>query len=334
MDRVLHNRGEVAESTRKKILEIIEELNYQPNILASTLASKKSAVFATLFPEPPSEEGYWSKPIKGVQKRIAELPQYGVQIQPFTFSQTDSKNFVSESERILELKPDGVVLAPFFKKEALVFIGKLIELNIPFVFIDSEIKDAGQLSYIGQDSYQSGLVSGKLLDLMLPEGNILVIHFAKEMDNQNHLIQREKGFYDWFSKRAGNPHQLFTTDVPDTDNQSWMDQIVKKIKEHNIRGIFVTNSKVFHIGYLIEKYELKHLKVIGHDLVKENVDYLKKDLVHFLICQRPEEQGYNAVNKLFRSVVQKRKIKPEKYTSIDIITKENIDYYKEFNQII
>ena len=328
---MLHNRGEVAESTRKKILEIIEELNYQPNILASTLASKKSALFATLFPQPPSEEGYWSKPIKGVQKRIAELPQYGVQIQPFTFSQTDSKSFEAESERILELQPDGVVLAPFFKKEALAFIEKLNELTIPFVFIDSEIKDAGQLSYIGQDSYQSGMVSGKLLDLMLPEGNIMVIHFAKEMDNQNHLIQRERGFYDWFAKREDNPHYLFTTDVPDTDDNSWMEHIVNKIKEHDIRGIFVTNSKVFHIGCLVEKYNLKHLKVIGHDLVKENVDYLKKDLVHFLICQRPEEQGYNALNKLFRSVVQKRQIEPEKYTSIDIITKENIDYYKEFN---
>jgi len=328
---VLHNRGEVAESTRKKILEIIEELNYQPNILASTLASKKSALFATLLPEPPSADGYWSKPIKGIRKRIAELPQYGVRIQPFTFSQTDSGSFVAESERILELQPDGVVLAPFFKKEALTFIGKLNESNIPFVFIDSEIKDAGQLSYIGQDSYQSGLVSGKLLDLMLPEGNILVIHFAKEMDNQNHLIQREKGFYDWFEKREDNPHQLFTTDIPDTDNPEWMAQIVQRIEQYNIRGIFVTNSKVFHIGRLLEKYNLKHLKVIGHDLVKENIDYLRKNLVHFLICQRPEEQGYNAVNKLFRSVVQKRQIEPEKYTSIDIITKENIDYYKEFN---
>jgi LacI family transcriptional regulator len=52
-------------------------------------------------------------------------------------------------------------------------------LHIPFVFIDSEIKNAGQIGYIGQNSYQSGLVSGKLLDMILPEGNILIIHFAK-----------------------------------------------------------------------------------------------------------------------------------------------------------
>lgn len=311
-------------------MEIVEELNYQPNILASTLASKKTVTFASLFPQPPSAEGYWNKPVIGVQKRIAELKQFGVQISAFTFNQSDSKSFVRESERILELRPDGVVLAPFFKKEALAFIEELKENKIPFVFIDSEIKDAGHLSYIGQDSYQSGLVSGKLLDMILPEGNILVIHFAKAMDNQNHLIQREIGFYDWFAKNKSNQHQLFTTEIPDTDNISWMKTISGQIKKDNIKGIFVTNSKVFHIGELLEKEHISDMMVIGHDLLKQNINFLKKDLVHFLICQRPEEQGYNAINKLFRSVVQKKPVEKENYTSIDIITKENADYYKEF----
>jgi len=330
VDRVLHNRGEVSERTKKKILKIISELDYKPNIFASNLASKKSAVFATLLPQPPSKEGYWNKPFIGIQKRIAELQQYGIQISPFTFSQTDRTEFVIEAEKIIELKPDGVVFAPFFKKESLEFIEKLKRSNIPFVFIDSEIKDAGQISYIGQDSYQSGLVSGKLLDLMLPGGNILIIHFAKEMDNQNHLIEREKGFYDWYKNNSKDGHQLFTTEVSNTDDDEWMVSVNNLIGSNNIKGIFATNSKVFFVGRLIEKYKLEDIKVIGHDLVKWNVEFLQKNIVQFLICQRPEEQGYNAINKLFRFVVEKNSISDQSYTSIDIITKENMDYYNEF----
>ena len=327
---MLHNRGEVAESTKNKIRKIIDELNYQPNIFASTLATKKSAVFATLLPQPLLIDGYWNKPFIGVKRRITELLQYGIQIQTFTFNQTNPKSFVLETEQILELRPDGVVLAPFFKKESTKFIEKLKEFEIPFVFIDSEIKDAGQLGYIGQNSFQSGLVSGKLLDLILPEGNILIIHFAKEMDNQNHLVQREKGFYNWYTDNNIKKHELFTTEVAETLDEDWMIRIVKKIEEKNIKGIFVTNSKVFNVGRLIQKFNLKGIQVIGHDLLKENVEFLKNDIVQFLICQRPEEQGYNAVNKLFKYVVQKGIIATENYTSIDIITKENIDYYKEF----
>ncbi len=330
VDRVLHNRGEVAESTKLKILQIVKELDYQPNILASTLASKKSAVFATLLPQPPSADGYWNKPMVGVKRRIAELQQYGVQIQSFSFTQSDSSSFIAQAEKVLELNPDGIVMAPFFKKESLIFIDKLNKLKIPFVFIDSEIKDAGQISYIGQDSFQSGLVSGKLLDLIQHDGNILVIHFAKEMDNLNHLTQREKGFYDWFLNHKENKHRILTIEVSETENELWMEKVKAKIEQNNIKGIFVTNSKVFFVGRLIEKFGFYNIKVIGHDLLKENIEFLKKDIVHFLICQRPEEQGYNAVNKLFRSVIQKRDIAEENYTSIDIVTKENVDYYKEF----
>jgi len=313
-------------------MQIVKELDYQPNILASTLASKKSATFATLFPEPPSPDGYWNKPVLGVKKRIAELKQYGVRVEAFTFSQSDPKSFVSNSFKVLELKPDGVILAPFYKKEAGDFIRRLKELQIPFVFIDSEIKNAGHLGYIGQNSYQSGLVSGKLLDMILPEGNILIIHFAKEMDNQNHLVQREKGFYDWYIINNRYIHQLYTMEIPDTSSENWMDNLHDYIKEKNIKGLFVTNSKVYYVGRLIEKFSLPGLKVIGHDLLKENIVYLKKDIVQFLICQRPEEQGYNAINKLFRHVVQKRATARENYTSIDIVTKENVDYYKEFKK--
>ena len=75
---MLHNRGEVSEKTKKKILEIISELDYKPNILASSLASKKLAVFATLLPKPPSKEGYWNVPLIGIEKRISELKQFGI----------------------------------------------------------------------------------------------------------------------------------------------------------------------------------------------------------------------------------------------------------------
>ncbi|MDD4426488.1 MAG: substrate-binding domain-containing protein, partial [Mariniphaga sp.] len=330
VDRVLHDRGEVAEITKRKILQIVKDLNYQPNLLASTLASKKPYLFATLFPAPPSSDGYWNKPAIGVKKRIQELNQFGVDIQPFTFNQAEPKSFIENAEKILSINPEGIVFAPFFKKESESFIEQLKERNIPFVFIDSEIKLAGQLGYVGQNSYQSGMVSGKLLDLILPEGNILVMHFAKEMDNQNHLVQREKGFYNWFKKNKQTTRQLYTTEISDTSSDIWMDQIVNTIHKKNIKGIFVTNSKVYYAGRLVEKFGWDDMKVIGHDLLRENVLFLKKNLVQFLICQRPEEQGYNSINKLFKYIVQKKGIAKENYTSIDIVTKENVDFYKEF----
>ena len=38
VDRVIHNRGRVSEENRKKVQAILEMVNYQPNLMARSLA--------------------------------------------------------------------------------------------------------------------------------------------------------------------------------------------------------------------------------------------------------------------------------------------------------
>ena len=51
VDRVLHNRGEVSAKSREKVLKVIEECGYRPNIYASLLASKKAHKIVCLIPD-------------------------------------------------------------------------------------------------------------------------------------------------------------------------------------------------------------------------------------------------------------------------------------------
>jgi LacI family transcriptional regulator len=228
------------------------------------------------------------------------------------------------------MKPDGVVLAPFYYRESKVFVARLREKAIPFIFIDSELRQAGQLAYVGQDSFRSGAVAAKLLGSITHHRQpVMVIHFAKEMDNQNHLVEREKGFYHWF--RQHQPEKKITTcEISNTNDEAWESGILDRINNQKTGGIFVTNSKVFLIARLLQKQSIKGIKLIGHDLLEENKKFLGENIVDFLICQRPEEQGYHAVNKLFQYVVRKKPVEESNYTSIDIVTNENVDYYKEF----
>lgn len=306
-------------------------MEYQPNLLASTLASKKTFTFALFIPEPISAESYWNKPMIGIRKAFQEIQPYGVNIDIHLFRQSDSRTFIEESELIIQSQPDGVVLAPFFSRESRTFIDELKKRDIPYVFIDSNISDSKKLSYIGQDSFQSGTLAAKLLSYSIPENaSILILHFAKGMDNLNHLVQREKGFYEYF--KTHNPEgkrKLITLEIEDPRDASFwgkMEEVMNS--QQSVKGIFVTNSQVYHIAKYIEQTGHKDIRIIGHDLLKENVDYLKEGIVDFLICQRPEEQGYNSVYTLFDHVIQKKPVKTDNFTSIDIITKENVDYYK------
>ncbi|MEZ4933791.1 MAG: hypothetical protein R2788_16930 [Saprospiraceae bacterium] len=57
------------------------------------------------------------------------------------------------------------------------------------------------LSYIGQDSYQSGVLAAKLLDFgMSPGEKVMVLHLEADVYNSMHLLEKERGFKDFFEK--------------------------------------------------------------------------------------------------------------------------------------
>mgnify|MGYP000238263448 FL=1 len=48
----------------------------------------------------------------------------------------------------------------------------------------------------------------------------------------------------------------------------------------------------------------------------------------FLIAQHAYQQGYFCVNALFRAIVLKKKVEPVNYMPIELLTKENVDFYR------
>ncbi|MDP4204678.1 MAG: LacI family DNA-binding transcriptional regulator [Bacteroidota bacterium] len=333
VDRVLHSRGEVSETTREKILKIVEELDYKPNLIASALASRKTTKLAILIPRSISEESYWIKPLSGINNALQNYIQYGIEVKFFLFDFFNNKSFEEEGEKLLEWVPQGVIIAPLFYKESINLIGQLKNLSIPYLFIDTNIQDQEQLSFIGQDSFQSGYLSAKLLDICIPSScSVLIINFSHRIDNPNHLHQREEGFRTYFEQNdPEHKKKLIPLALEDKEDEEFIENLSTLLAESKtIHGIFVTNSKVYRIARLLEKKDLRGIRLIGYDLLPKNTEFLKKGVIDFLINQRPEEQGYNALTTLFDHVVGRKTVEAINFTPIDIITKENIDYQKVF----
>jgi len=327
VDRVLHKRGEVSNETRDKILQIIKDFDYHPNILASSLASKKVITFASLIPWAPDKDAFWSKPQEGIEKAISQLSQYGIRLEQFHFRMENPETFTIEADKILELSPDGILIAPWAKRESLKFTQELDQRAIPYVFIDSNLTAANPISFIVQNSVQSGYLAAKLIDYgIAPQSNILIIHITKDLQNANHLLLREKGFLDYFETVGHKKHGIIKIEVPanDTEIAIKLNACISELK--TIGAVFVTNSRVHQVAGFFDQFESRP-KIIGYDLIPKNIDLLLLNKIDFLLNQKPESQGYVATNLLFDKIVRKEKIKSTNYTSIDIITKENIEYY-------
>jgi LacI family transcriptional regulator len=331
VDRVLHGRGEVSHVTRQKIQLIIDELDYRPNLLASSLASKKNIVFATFMPKSANQDTYWSKPQSGVEKAKQQLREYGVKIKQFFFEMEDSSSFSAEAEKLLLSAPDAVVLAPCAKREAIRFTQRLDERKIPYIFIDSILPNTHPISFVAQSSFDSGFLAAKLIDWGISEeGSILLIHVAKELDNANHLLLRERGFFSYFEQKATNRHRILKMEVSGNGEEEIIQHLAELgLKSCEVDGIFVTNSKVNLAANCFKKLCLTP-KMIGYDLIPLNINLLKQGQIDFLICQKPEVQANQAIHLLFDHLVKKEKIRKENFTSIDLITKENINFYNAY----
>ncbi len=328
VDRVLHNRGQVAENTRIKVLKIADDLKYTPNIMARALKTRKAFNLISLLPSSSGENSFWSKHPEGMEKAMAELEQFPVTLKQFTFDLNDEKSFIEKTEEVLKQNPDGMVLAPVFRKESIAFCNTLKKKKIPFVFVDNYLTETDFLAYIGEEIFSSGRVAGQLASFITPEGrDILIVNIAKNLQNMHHLNKRTEGFLSFFEDSDKNNHRMVMLNIPVVENEIVKNSINGIFKNNpDISTVFVTGSKSFSIAEYLHSSGY-HVNVIGYDLLDKNVACLKEGKIKFIIGQRAEEQTYRAIKKLFEYLSLIKKPEKLEYLPVDIVTSENVDFF-------
>jgi len=58
------------------------------------------------------------------------------------------------------------------------------------------------------------------------------------------------------------------------------------------------------------------------------MEYLGNGSIDFLICQKPEDQGYKATMTMFNYLLTGKRAEKVNFSPIDIIVKENVDNYR------
>ena len=328
VDRVLHNRNGVSKQTKDKILSIIKELNYEPNLLAQRLASRKILRLATLIPEVSNETSFWDAPLEGIEQADKEIKQFGIIIDKYFYDQNKIESFVEQTRIILESKPDGILLAPSFIEESVRFTDKCRQLTIPYVLIDSDLPNEGSLSYIGPNLYHSGYLAAHLVSYLIEKGEkILLVNISREIDNHHHLLKKEEGFRAYFDKYKP-ADKIIKIDIRNTDSKSIEKFLSSAFTDHeDIRVVFVTNSRVSKVAHFIESIN-KEVILIGYDFLKENIEYMDKGIIDFLVCQKPKQQGYRGLISLYQHLAFSSTVEKIYFMPIDILTKENSAFYR------
>jgi LacI family transcriptional regulator len=298
VDRVVNNRGYVAEDKLKLIKKIIEEQNFVPNTHGRNLALNRSLTIAMVFQEH-SEGSYWDPLIKAANDFYTNFMHLGVRINYYyfdikklsEFKKIEKAIFNGNNDAVITSKPQNAILEGFLKK--------CKQNDLPFVLVGSTDLRYGALSNLGQDAFKSGRLAGKLMHYQQnQDATYLIFNLYNENNINTNVVNRINGFKAYIKENSRTKIEVEVVEISVDD--PLLENIIKD-KVSNLGendGIFIPNSRAHFIAQFVNKDIVK--RFVGFDLIKENVIALQNGNVDFLINQKPYDQSYQALEILYR----------------------------------
>lgn len=330
VDRVLHNRPNVSKPAREKVEKVLNEMNYQPNMYASALAYNKSFTFYLLMPKHESE-AYWEEIEEGAMKACEARRDFHIDVKIMFYKRFDNESFIKRYTDCLNSNPAGVVIVPAELELTRQFTDKLHESNIPFILLDSYMPDLKPLSFYGQDSFSSGYFAAKVL--MLIANNETEIMLMKQMKDGKVVSKqqdnREVGFRHYMRDHFPCV-KILDINLPLDGNKKEFDVILEKFftAHPHLHHCITLNSKAHLVGDFLLRTNRRDVQIMGYDMVEKNADCLRQGSISFLIAQHAYMQGYCCIDTLFHAIVLKKKVQPVNYMPIELLIKENVDFYR------
>jgi len=330
VDRVLHDRPNVSKPAREKVEKALKEMNYQPNMYASALAYNKEYHFYLLVPKH-EHEAYWEEIEEGAKKCEDTRRDFHIEVDIKYYQRFNDSSFEEQFNSILNEKPDGVVIVPSTLEETRKFTDKLHEQNIPFILLDSYMPDLKPLSFFGQDSFSSGYFAAKMLMLIASkETEIMLMKQTKNgLVTSKQQDNREVGFRHYMHDHFPEI-KIIDLQLPVDGNRSEYTKALEQFfKEHPAVHHGITmGSKAHIVGEFLLKSNKRDVQMMGYDMVNKNANCLKEGSISFLIAQHAYQQGYSCIDTLFKAIVLKKKVNPVNYMPIELLSKENVDFYR------
>jgi LacI family transcriptional regulator len=330
VDRVIHNRGRVSEKARKKVMEVMEELDYHPNLNARVLASKKPLVIGVLLPTYRKGE-YWELPNLGIREALEKYAGQGYHIEPVFRTYNSPETFYKEGMKLAAEGVDGVITNPATFRESIHLMRHFFQSNIPYILIDSDIYGTPSLTFIGKDPIQSGTTVARLIHQITQHiqgiKTIWIINLFTRGSQVYSLLGRESGFMSYFSGKGLNSQYAFQSfDLEEHGTQKEIDLELERLcGTGHPHAIYVTGSRAYRIAAALMKAGPgpKPL-LIGHDMIRANLKGLEDESIDFLIEEESRRQGYLAVESMIRSLVHKEKIEKKQLMNFLVYTRENL----------
>jgi len=323
VDRVLNNRSGVSEKTIRRVKEKAAELGYRPNAAAKFLATQKSMDVAFILPVIPCY--FWDELEREIINSAKLYEDFGLNVQIFRVDTIPKEIQIGFIKDLLEQNVfDAFVISPHDADPYVGIINDGVRKGIPIFTLNNDVPNSNRISFVGTDYYSAGYLAAELIQSFTKElQNVVII---REDENTYQMINKEKGFRDYFANQKG---QMNIQTIPVMSDNIQLSEEWKSNMLLSSDAIYVANGVLGEIGDYIDHKNYKNNKiVIGHDMSEKIHRYLQNNVIKSVICQDPSSQARWMVQKVFKYVVlEDRRDQSDTIIKLEIVTKANAKYY-------
>lgn len=289
VDRVINNRGNVNEEIKEKILAVMEEYDYEPNVTAKALSnSRKKYTIGVVINS--LGNSFYDEVTKGINAAWDEVSSYGVKVE---IRQIKGYSAIKQYQQICELEKlgiNGLVITPIQDKMIVRKIQELKENNIPTALINTDLENAESLVVVSTNNEVSGRIAADIVNIATnPKGRIAIM--TGSLNNLGHA-KRVKGFKDVIKTSEKELKIVCVLENNDDNEKSY--SLVKELLKEDLDIIYFSAAGVRGGMKAIEESN-KKVKAVTMDESESVREYIAKGIILATVTQQPFQQGYKPI---------------------------------------
>lgn len=189
VSRALHDHPRISDKTKEAVRKKAEELEYQPNQLASALRNGRSNLVGVIIPR--TNSYFFSSVVESLEEELNKNGYNVVVTQSNESFEKECRNI----EALLQIQVDGIIASMANETVDLSPYNKIKEKGVPLIFFDRGENDL-EVDFIGIDDYES---SQMIVKHLVDQGCKRIAHIGG-FSRTRIYKERIKGYKDALKK--------------------------------------------------------------------------------------------------------------------------------------
>lgn len=326
VDRALHARPGIRETTRKRILRIAKRLQYTPHLAARALSVGRTGIkIGVCIPE--EIRFFYDQLRAGIFNEARRVNGMGVEI---VYRPVHSLG-EGEQDRLSDLLSTGLsalIVTPGNPKVVTPLIERAEKQNVRVLCLTTDAPQSHRTAFVGVDPELSGRIAAELMaKFVAPGAKVAVV--TGMLTTEEHRLKSE-GFRAGFLRDCRAGKIIAVLEAHESAEESYQKTCRLILAQPDLQGIYVSTVNCLPVCRALRDNKMAgRIQLITTDLFPAMAAYLKQGTIRASIYQDPYLQGQTAVRLLTDFLLNGRQISGTHFLNPGIVLRANLKLFRE-----